>query len=283
MNLPEKLDIDLIEKAMLEQPQAPCPVLHHFGPGIYIRELLLPAGTVAIGHKQKFEHLNIMLTGQVVMINPDKSTKLLTAPMIFTAPPGRKIGYVIDSCVWLNIYATDETDIQMLENYYFDKSDAWQARTMKSLALFRNAHQDDREDFLNLIKEMGLTPNEVRAESEKTHDLCDLPEPFNKYISIRESPIEGQGVYISVPFAAGDYIAPARINGQRTPIGRFCNHAKQPNCDFIKDESGDILLFARQHLHGCEGGGFGEELTVDYRQAVNLTGRYFFQKAGGKS
>ena len=57
-----------LEKEMLGMPQADCPVAHHFGPGIYIREVTLPAGIFAVGHTQRYEHLNIMLTGKVAII-----------------------------------------------------------------------------------------------------------------------------------------------------------------------------------------------------------------------
>ena len=34
---------------VLKQPQVACPVTHHFGPSIYIREVVMPAGTVVVG------------------------------------------------------------------------------------------------------------------------------------------------------------------------------------------------------------------------------------------
>ena len=39
---------DQVEAAFLEQPQADCPVTHRFGPGIYIREVLLPRGAYVV-------------------------------------------------------------------------------------------------------------------------------------------------------------------------------------------------------------------------------------------
>ena len=35
-------DVEKLEAAFLEQEQADCPVQHHFGPGVYIREVVLP-------------------------------------------------------------------------------------------------------------------------------------------------------------------------------------------------------------------------------------------------
>ena len=84
--------VDEMEKFMLELPQAECPVYHHFGPGIYVREVHLPKGIFAIGHAQKYEHLNIVLKGTVLMTGDDGSLKEIRAPMIFTGKPGRKFG-----------------------------------------------------------------------------------------------------------------------------------------------------------------------------------------------
>ncbi len=112
------------EKELLQHPQADCPVVHHFGPGVCIREVFMAAGTLAIGHKQKFEHLNLMLRGKVMVINDDVTANVLTAPMIFVGKPGRKIGYVLEDMVWQNIYATDETDVKKLEAMFLDKSGA---------------------------------------------------------------------------------------------------------------------------------------------------------------
>ena len=36
-------------------------------------------------------------------------------------------------------------------------------------------------------------------------------------------------------------------------------------------ESGDIYLVALRDIAGCKGGNLGEEITVDYRQALTVT------------
>ena len=68
--------VEALESHMLEHPQVDCPVVHHFGPGIYVREVHLPKGALALGHAQRYEHLNIMLQGKVAMPSPDGGLKL---------------------------------------------------------------------------------------------------------------------------------------------------------------------------------------------------------------
>jgi len=106
--------------------KAEIPLHHHFGPGIYIREIKIPKGALAIGHEQRFDHMNILLTGAVAMYE-ESGVKVLQAPMIFTGKPGRKLGMAIEDCVWLNIFATDETDVSKLEEMIAKKSDTFRA------------------------------------------------------------------------------------------------------------------------------------------------------------
>lgn len=271
-NVVDPAKIEKVESHLLDLPQVECPVVHHFGPGIYIREVTLPAGTLAIGHAQRFEHLNIMLTGAVAMVGDDGQAKVLRAPMIFVGKPGRKLGYVLETCIWQNVYATDERDIDKLESMFLDKSATWQAHAEATKQLETYHRRDDREDFDLVVRMTGFTHETVRDQSENPHDQIKMPEGFAPKFTVRDSVIEGKGVFLSAPVDADEVIAPARIDGFRTPAGRYTNHAKNPNAKFVKDQSGDIWLVAIRRISGCVGGSQGEEVTVDYRQALALSG-----------
>lgn len=264
--------IEQVESHLLDLPQVECPVVHHFGPGIYIREVTLPAGTLAIGHAQRFDHLNIMLTGAVAMVDDGGQTKVLRAPMIFVGKPGRKLGYVLETCIWQNVYATEEHDIDKLESMFLDKSATWQAHAEIARQLETYHRSEDREDFDLVVKSSGFTHEVVHAQSENTSDQIPMPNGFAPKFTVRNSAIEGKGVFLSAPVDEGEIIAPARIDGMRTPAGRYTNHAKTPNAKFIKDRNGDIWLVATRQIAGCAGGNQGEEVTVDYRQALALSG-----------
>lgn len=258
-----------LEKEMLDMPQADCPVAHHFGPGIYIREVTLPAGIFAVGHAQKFDHLNIMLTGKVAIVD-DGKVRVLEAPMIFTGKPGRKVGYVIETCVWQNVYATEETNIDALEEHYLDKSENWKAYDKEQSNIIYALNQPDRDDFEQVLKDFGFDAETVRQQSEDESDQIDMPVAFKAVAQVRDSNIEGKGLFLSWHTMSGQIIAPARIAGKRTPAGRYVNHSMNPNCKYIADENGDIYLMSLRDIDGCKGGGCGEELTVDYRQALIL-------------
>lgn len=263
--------VEVLESHMLDHPQVDCPVVHHFGPGIYIREVHMPKGTLALGHAQRFEHLNIMLKGKVAMPSPDGGLKIIEAPAIYVGQPGRKFGLVLEDVVWQNVYATDETDIDKLESMFLDKSSTWKEQDISTRQIREALHEEDRIDYLLLLKQIGLTEGQVREQSENDLDQIPMPNGFAPKFTIRDSYIEGKGVFLSVGAEPGEVIAPSRLGGKRTPAGRFTNHSKNPNAAFVMSDNGDIYLVATKTISGCVGGEQGEEVTVNYRQALSLS------------
>lgn len=263
--------VEQVESEFLEMPQAHAPVLHRFGPGIYIREVTLPAGIVAIGHAQRQEHMNVMLKGRVTMLNDNGTTSELVAPMVFVGKPGRKIGYIHEEVVWQNIYATTETDVETLEATYLEKSAEWQADQATRQAAARLKHDVDRADYLAMLAEFGISHETARAQSENLDDQIPMPMGSYKFM-IGASQIEGRGVFATAAISPGEIIAPARIGGMRTVVGRYTNHATAPNAVMVQRANGDIDLVATGVIAGCAGGQPGEEITIDYRQALALSG-----------
>lgn len=267
-------ELEQLESHMLNLPQVECPVVHHFGPGIYIREVTLPAGTFAVGHAQRHEHLNIMLSGAVAVLGDDGEVNVLHAPLIFTGQPGRKVGVILETCIWQNVYPNpdDERNVDVLEAKWLDKSGTWQAHeSAKQLSLI-DSHDEDRMDFLKVVKLAGFDEATVCAQSENQVDQIPMPDGFAR-VTVRPSPIEGQGIFLSYPAEQGELIGPARLNGMRTPLGRYTNHSRTPNAVFVK-HGDDIYLYALRRIAGCTGGSQGEEVTIDYRQALALSGIY---------
>lgn len=261
--------VQRLEKHFLQEKQADCPVIHHFAPNIYIREVRIPAGTFSIGHYQKTEHLNIMLAGRVTMVNEDGSHTELVAPQTFVAKAGRKIGYIHEDMIWQNVYATNETDIEKLEEMFLQKSMTWQDHQNSQKLLLTLDHSSDIADYYLAIAEFGFDHETVRKQTEIIDD--QIPMPFGNYkFMVANSRIDGKGVFATGNFKEGEVIAPARINGKRTPVGRYTNHSKNANGIMVLRDNNDIDLVAKKAINGCHGGNLGEEITIDYRQALSL-------------
>ena len=255
------------EKELLQQPQVDCPVVHHFGPNLCIREVFMPAGTLAIGHKQKFDHMNIMLSGKVMVVDDNGNTNVLTAPMIFVGKPGRKIGYVLEDMVWQNIYATDLKDVEAVENYFIEKSESWLENYQDRFKVEHLTRTPDRDDYLAVLLEHGVSHETARTQAENTEDQIHIDCGI---IKVADSPIEGKGLFLTSSVKAGDLICQARIDGKRTQAGRYTNHSMNPNAKFVMADNGDIYLVAIKDINGCAGGQNWDEVTVCYRQALSL-------------
>jgi hypothetical protein len=97
------------------------PIRHHFAPGVYAREVTIPAGKVVVGEIHKTRHLNILSKGKITVWT-DEGMKTLEAPFTLTSNPGTKrVGLTHSEVVWTTIHPTDETDIQRLQEQLIAK------------------------------------------------------------------------------------------------------------------------------------------------------------------
>jgi hypothetical protein len=114
--------VDALVREMSALPQVDCPVQHFFGPSIYIREVVMPAGTVVVGKYHKEDHLCNMIEGRMVVVGEDGEQREVVAPAVFMAKKGRKTAYIIETVRFQNIFSTDETDVEKLEHMMVDDS-----------------------------------------------------------------------------------------------------------------------------------------------------------------
>jgi hypothetical protein len=257
-----------MESALLEMEQINAPVTHRFAPNIYIREVALPAGAFVMGHYHKTRHLNIMLKGKIKFLGSDGVWVEMSAPQTFVSDEGRKVAFVYEDTIWQNVFSTDETDTDKLEDMYLRKSTTWDEYKNANDKMLELDNVDDISDYYKAIAEFGFTHERVQELTNDTKD--QIPFPYGSYnVTISDSKIEGKGMFATAPFKKNDQIAVARVGDNRTPAGRYVNHAKNPN-SFYKIEGNDIYLVAGCDIQGCVGGSLGDELTVDYRQALSL-------------
>ena len=83
-------------------------------------------------------------------------------------------------------------------------------------------------------------------------------------IQIKDSKIEGKGVFTQSVFNKGDFIGLAHTNGQpSTKLGEFHNHSYKPNAESVL-LGNDRFLVAKRKLKP------NEEITVDYTKQPEL-------------
>ena len=117
---PSREELQQLEDAIRLLPAQECPVDHHFADGIYGRAMHIPAGTVLTGKVHRFSTLNVLVQGEITVTTPTGMQRL-SAPAIFTSPPGcKKAGFAHTDVIWLNVHPTRLTDVASIESKFIE-------------------------------------------------------------------------------------------------------------------------------------------------------------------
>ena len=91
------------------------PVVHHFAPNVYMRQMDAAAGTLVVSKMHRTEHMNILLKGSVTIVT-ENGIEFLQAPLILKSAAGTKrIGYFHEDSSWVTVHPTTETDLELIE------------------------------------------------------------------------------------------------------------------------------------------------------------------------
>jgi hypothetical protein len=246
-----------LQNELLKLPQAQIITEHSFTPGKYERKITIPAWTVLTGAEHKTPY-HVRLEKGTIAVNTDDGVKVLTAPVDFPAKAGmQRAGRVLDSeVVWVDIYDNPDncTDLAVLEDRLYVVPDC-------GLADSRSAVQKAKIDYGAFLHQIGMTQEDMDKIVHIESDLMDMPNGVA--VELRDSPIHGKGLFATRDFEAGEIVCPGRLDGKRTPGGRFINHSVE--CNITPTKVGDdIYATAARKIHA------GDELLVDYRASMRV-------------
>jgi quercetin dioxygenase-like cupin family protein len=117
------------------------PLEHQFANGMYIRRLFIPKGSLIVGRIHKHECVNVVEKGDISVLT-ETGMKRVQAGFTIVSPPGiQKVGYAHEDTVFTNIFRTDETDVDKIEDVL-----TWASyEAMESPAL--DVHDTEREQI----------------------------------------------------------------------------------------------------------------------------------------
>lgn len=250
--------IDRLEAALLERPQANIMTRHAFFPQIYERTIFIPPWTVLTGAAHRTAY-HVRLEQGKIAVNTDDGIRLLSAPHVFCAAAGvRRAGRVLeDPVVWVDVYDNpdDCTDLPTLEARLYVIPECGLGETRRLARIER-----DRADYGVFLQQLGI---DQAAMDRMVHHDDLIPMPPGYSVEVRESAIEGQGLFALTHFATQELICPGRLDGHRTPAGRYINHSAKPNAIGIL-RGDDIFAVAAMEIQT------GDEILIDYRQSMRL-------------
>ena len=119
--------VDELEAFMAENYQTvELPLVHRFTPGMYIREIFMPAGSLVTSKIHKTEHPFTVSKGKVAVSIDGKDWEEFEAPYTGVTKPGtRRILYIIEDCIWTTYHVnqSDSQDLEEIEERLIEKRD----------------------------------------------------------------------------------------------------------------------------------------------------------------
>lgn len=127
-----------MEAAMFAMPQVELKHVDYFSKGVYARELHIPAGVTLTGKIHKYENLNILSKGKM-MVSVDGEMVAVEAPFTVVSPPGTKrVAYAVTDCIWTTIHGTDSRDVEEIELEFIAQNELEFLEFQKALQLESN-------------------------------------------------------------------------------------------------------------------------------------------------
>ena len=262
--LPTTEKVVALQDELLKMPQAVIVTDHLFKDGVYERKITIPPWTVLTGAEHKTPY-HVRVEKGTIAVNTDDGVKVFTGPCEFDAKAGmQRAGRVFeDEVVWVDVYDNPDnyTDIRVLEQLLYVVPEC-------GLADSRTDVQKARIDFGVFLHQLGMTQDKLDLIVHIESDLIEMPE--NVDVELQNSPIHGKGLFALRDFEVGETVCPGRLNGKRTPGGRFINHSFNGNTTPEK-RGDDIYAVASRKIRT------GEELLVDYRASMRVNFGFILQ------
>lgn len=104
--------LDEIEIAMLETfPAVELPLVHRFTPGLYIREIFMPTGTLCTSKIHRTEHPYVVTRGKVSVFIDRVGVEHIEGPHVGITKAGtRRLLYIHEDCTWLTFHPISEAE-----------------------------------------------------------------------------------------------------------------------------------------------------------------------------
>ena len=92
------------------------PLVHRFTPGMYIRELHLPAHVAVVTMVHKTEHPYVVSAGELLVWTKEGGVQNIKAPFCGITKPGTiRLAVTLTPVIWTTFHVTNETDMKKLE------------------------------------------------------------------------------------------------------------------------------------------------------------------------
>jgi hypothetical protein len=255
----QKAQIENLQDELLKMPQSEIVTEHIFADGVYERLITIPPWTVLTGAAHKTDY-KIRLEKGTIAVNVGTEVKILTAPCDLEAKAGeQRVGRVFDEeVIWRDIYDNPDNckNLAIIEDRLYVVPECGLGENRVALQI-----KSAQNDYSLFLSQIGINQEEMDKIVTIESDLMEMPEGYA--VELRKSKIHGLGLFALKDFEVGEIICPGRLDGKRTPAGRFINHSFESNL-LPQLVGNDIYAVATRKIQ------LNEELLVDYRASMRV-------------
>jgi len=107
--------IERLQSEMAVMPQAELVTEHQFSPGMYMRKLSRPAGTLIVGKIHKKPHFFLCAKGEIIAWTEGGMKHLKAGDIIESQPGTKRVTLAVTDAIGITIHRTDLTDLDEIE------------------------------------------------------------------------------------------------------------------------------------------------------------------------
>lgn len=144
--IPSREQIDRLQAEMAKLPQAELETEHFFSPGMYLRRVYRPAGTLIVGKVHKKPHFFLCAKGEIIAWTETGMRKLQAGDVVESQPGTKRVTLAVTDSIGVTVHLTDKTDLDEIEQELVEPDD---------LALF-----DSSNKLKQIIGEMKVLQGE---------------------------------------------------------------------------------------------------------------------------
>ena len=117
------MSVSELNEAMKGRFDVNLGVVHNFSDNLYAKQMTIPKGFMIGKHRHNYSHLSILAKG-VVLLRTDEGEQMFEAPACIEIK--KDIDHTLtalEDSVWYCIHATDETDIDKIDEVLINKGE----------------------------------------------------------------------------------------------------------------------------------------------------------------
>ena len=108
--------IERLQAEMMVMPQTQNLVTEHqFSPGMYMRKVFRPAGTLIVGKVHKKPHFFLCAKGTIIAWTEGGMKRLEAGDIVESQPGTKRVTLAVTDAIGITIHRTDLTDLDEIE------------------------------------------------------------------------------------------------------------------------------------------------------------------------